>query len=69
LEAVLRAGQEPDDELRSAYVAATEELQGLAGFQRLVAAQTNFEKIMYKVNETVARGIEEGAKSRIILSS
>ena len=41
----------------------------MPGFQRLVAAQSNFEKIMYKVNETVARGIEEGAQSRIIISS
>ena len=55
LEAMLRAGQEPDE--------------AMAGFQRLVAAQSNFEKIMHKVNETVAKGIEEGAQSRIIISS
>ena len=36
---------------------------------RLVAAQTNFEKVMYKVNQTVAEGIEAGAQSRIIISS
>jgi cell fate (sporulation/competence/biofilm development) regulator YlbF (YheA/YmcA/DUF963 family) len=69
LEASLRAGKEPDDELRSSYEGATAELQTLAGYQRLVATQSNFDKVMYKVNQTVAEGIEEGARSRIILSS
>jgi cell fate (sporulation/competence/biofilm development) regulator YlbF (YheA/YmcA/DUF963 family) len=69
LEATLRAGKEPADELKERYAAAAEELQAMPAFQRVVAAQTNFEKVMYKVNETVAKGIEEGASSRIILSS
>ncbi len=69
LEALLRAGREPDEEIKNRYYAATEELQAMPGFQRLVAAQTNFEKVMYKVNQTVAQGIEEGARSRIIISS
>jgi len=67
--ASVRAGKEPEDDVKRAYGEAAEELQGKAAFQRLIAAQTNFEKIMYKVNETVARGIEEGAQSRIIISS
>ena len=69
LEGKLRAGQEPDEEFKTAYYAASEELQAMPAFQRLVAAQSNFEKIMYKVNETVAQGIDEGAQSRIIISS
>lgn len=69
LESQLRAGKEPDEELKSSYTEAAEELQGMPAFQRVVAAQTNFEKVMYKVNETVAKGIEEGAQSRIIISS
>jgi cell fate (sporulation/competence/biofilm development) regulator YlbF (YheA/YmcA/DUF963 family) len=68
IEASLRAGQEPPDDVKEAYGHAVEELQALAAYQRLVAAQTNFEKVMYKVNQTVAEGIEEGARSRIILS-
>jgi len=55
--------------LKTSYSAAAEELQAMPGFQQLVAAQTNFEKVMHKVNETVARGIEEGASSRIIIAS
>ena len=69
IEADLRAGKEPSDELKTQYGDATEELQRLAAYQRLVAAQSNFEKVMYKVNRTVAEGIEEGAQSRIIISS
>ena len=69
IETSLRAGKEPDDDVKEDYTKATEELQLLAGYQRLVAAQSNFEKVMYKVNQTVAEGIEEGARSRIILSS
>ena len=69
IEASLRSGAEPAEDLKSAYAAAAEELQAKPAFQRLVAAQSNFEKVMYKVNETVARGIEEGARSRIIMPS
>jgi len=69
LEASLRAGREPEDEVKQAYNEAAEELQGKPEFQRLVAAQANFEKVMYKVNETMAKGLQEGAQSRIILPS
>jgi len=69
IETDLRVGKEPSDELKTAYADATEELQRLSVYQRLVAAQSNFEKVMYKVNRTVAEGIEEGARSRIIISS
>lgn len=69
LESELRAGKEPDEELKKEYTDAAEKLQGMSAFQRVVAAQTNFEKVMYKVNETVSQGIEEGAESKIIVSS
>lgn len=69
IEASLRAGQEPEQEMAEAYQATAAELQGKEMFQRFIAAQTNFDKVMYKVNETMARGLQEGAQSRIILSS
>jgi cell fate (sporulation/competence/biofilm development) regulator YlbF (YheA/YmcA/DUF963 family) len=68
LETSIRAGQEPPEELRQEYSDVAEALQAKPAFQRVIAAQANFEKVMYKVNETVANGIEEGARSRIILS-
>lgn len=69
LEATLRAGKEPSDDLKERYASAVDRLQVMPAFQRVVAAQSNFEKVMHRVNETVAQGIEEGAQSRIILSS
>jgi hypothetical protein len=38
-------------------------------YQQLVAAQTNFDKILRRVNEEISRGMEAGAQSRIILPS
>jgi hypothetical protein len=35
-------------------------------YQRLVAAQENFDKIMSKVNDWIVDGIERGATSSII---
>ncbi len=69
IEASLRQGKQPDDEVKDAYEKAATELQGKAGFQRLIAAQANFEKVMQKVNQTMGKGLQEGAQSRIILSS
>ena len=68
LETAVRGGQEPSEELRQEYSEVAEALQSRPAFQRVIAAQANFEKVMYRVNETVAQGIEEGARSRIILS-
>jgi hypothetical protein len=38
-------------------------------YQALVAAQSNFDRVMSRINEEIARGIEAGAQSRIILPS
>lgn len=68
LEGDIQAGRQPDEELRTEYTEVAEELQSRPAFQRVIAAQSEFEKVMQKVNETVSEGIEEGAQSRIILS-
>lgn len=69
IEAVLRAGKDPDDEVREAYESAVGRLQGMPTYQRLVAAQANFDKVVQRVNRTIMEGLEEGAESRIIVSS
>ncbi len=66
--AALKSGNEPDEEVANAYEAAVSRLQGNSTYQRLVAAQANFDKVVQKVNETIAKGLEEGADSRIILA-
>ena len=68
IEASIRAGKEPDAETAAAYEGAVGRLQASATYQRLVAAQTNFDKLMSRVNQAIAQGMEEGGKSRIILA-
>jgi len=65
----LQAGKEPEKEQAEAYESHMNRLQANATYQRVVAAQANFDKILQKVNATIAKGMEEGAESRIILSS
>lgn len=64
----LRSGQEPSQEAQQAYEASFSRLQGSAVYQALVAAQSNFDKLLGRVNDEIGKGIELGAQSRIILS-
>ena len=64
----LQAGEQPSPEDAQAYEETVSKLQTNMVYQRLVASQTNFDKIIQKVNGTIAQGIEEGADSRIILA-
>ncbi|MEX0856004.1 MAG: YlbF family regulator [Gemmatimonadota bacterium] len=65
--AILQSGREPDEEARTKYEGLAEKLQGRSEYQRLVSAQSNFDKLLQKVNETISTGIRDGASSRIIL--
>jgi cell fate (sporulation/competence/biofilm development) regulator YlbF (YheA/YmcA/DUF963 family) len=65
--AAIRAGREPTQEERDEYESAVEELQQKSIYQQVVAAQSNFERLMAGINEEIARGIESGEQSRIIL--
>lgn len=69
LAADLRAGKEPDKAVAEEYEANASRLQANPIYQRLVAAQANFDKVLQKVNGTIAQGMDEGAESRIILTS
>jgi len=64
----LRSGQEPSPESQQAYEASFSTLQGSSVYQALVAAQSNFDKVLGRVNDEIGKGIELGAQSRIILS-
>lgn len=63
----LRSGQEPGEAEQEEYESLFGQLQGSATYQGLVAAQSNFDKILARVNDHITEGIETGAKSRIIL--
>ena len=67
IEAALRGGSEPPDEVKSGYEDAVGRLQASATYQRLVSAQANFDKVVQKVNQTIQQGIVEGGESRIIM--
>lgn len=65
----LQRGKEPEEASRERYEELARDLQARPEFQRLIAAQSNFEKLLQKVNETISQGIQEGARGRIILPS
>lgn len=65
----VRGGEEPGPELAAEYEAAVGQLQALSGYQRLVAAQTNFDKVMARVNEAIVKAMDEAGESRIVLPS
>lgn len=65
----LHRGVEPSQELQDEYERLVGEIQGDSLYQGLVAAQSNFDRVMTRINEEIARGIEAGAQSRIILPS
>lgn len=69
LMASLRGGQEPSEEDKDRYESLARALQAKPLYQRLVAAQTNFDKVLQVANETISQGIEQGSKGRIILPS
>ena len=69
IQSVLRTGKRPDEEKVQEYEEAVSRLQSNSAYQKVVAAQTNFDKIVNKVNENIAKGIQEGGESSIIIPS
>jgi cell fate (sporulation/competence/biofilm development) regulator YlbF (YheA/YmcA/DUF963 family) len=65
----LHAGREPADEVKAEYERLFGSLQSLSAYQSMVAAQSNFDKLLGRVNEEITRGMETGAQSRIIMPS
>lgn len=65
---LLQSGKEPSQAQQESYQSLVEKLQQRTTYQAMVSAQANFERLMTRVNEEIARGIEAGEKSRIILS-
>ncbi|MGH7467241.1 MAG: YlbF family regulator [Longimicrobiales bacterium] len=65
----LQQGQEPPAALAEEYERMFSEVQARAEYQSLVAAQTNFDKVLARVNDEISKGMTTGSKSRIILPS
>ena len=64
---LLQRGENPDEAFRERYETSFGALQGHASYQGMVAAQSNFDRILTAVNEAIGKGMEQGAGSRIII--
>ncbi len=63
---MLQRGERPTEEMEKQLDALLGQVQSQSVYQRLVAAQENFDKTMSKVNDWIVDGIERGATSSII---
>ena len=63
----LERGVKPDAQLEQEYDGVVNKLQASSTYQRLVASQANFDRIVQRVNLTIQKGLEEGGQSRIII--
>lgn len=68
LQGQLQQGQQPTEEQQKEYEDTFSELQSGSIYQGVVAAQSNFDRLLQKVNEQIGAGIEEGAQSSIIIT-
>jgi cell fate (sporulation/competence/biofilm development) regulator YlbF (YheA/YmcA/DUF963 family) len=65
----MAAGQLPDQAASEGYEAAIRDLETSVTGQAYVVARANFDKVMTRVNEQIAAGMEKGAASSIITLS
>jgi cell fate (sporulation/competence/biofilm development) regulator YlbF (YheA/YmcA/DUF963 family) len=63
---MIERGEEPTPDMEQQLDALLSQLQTNTGYQRAVAAQENFDKLMMRVNEWIGEGIRKGATSSII---
>ncbi|MDP2482955.1 MAG: YlbF family regulator [Candidatus Palauibacterales bacterium] len=65
----LEKEEEPPEDLRHDLGRLSEEMQTSTRYQALISAQANFDKLMDRVNQSIAEGVKAGEQSRIILPS
>jgi cell fate (sporulation/competence/biofilm development) regulator YlbF (YheA/YmcA/DUF963 family) len=63
---MIERGQEPTVEMEQQLDGLLMQVQGNATYQRAIAAQENFDKVMARVNQWILEGIRKGATSSII---
>ena len=64
---MIQRGERPTHEMEKQLDELLGKVQVQAAYQRLIAAQENFDKLMSRVNEWILEGIEKGAASPIIM--
>ena len=60
-------GERPTEEMERQLEELLSRVQVQTAYQRLIAAQENFDKQMARVNDWILEGIEKGAASPIIM--
>jgi len=65
----LEREEETPEDLRAELGRLSEEMQTSTRYQALISAQANFDKLMERVNLSIAQGVKTGEQSRIILPS
>ena len=63
---MLARGEEPTPHMEQQLDDLLGKVQASPVYQRAIAAQENFDKVMMKVNDWILDGIKSGAASRII---
>jgi cell fate (sporulation/competence/biofilm development) regulator YlbF (YheA/YmcA/DUF963 family) len=66
LERQVAQGKEPEASEAEEYNGLLSEIQAHPRYQQLVAAQSNFDKLMLQVQDRILEGMEKGAASPII---
>ena len=64
LERKLAQAEEPTDTEKDEYGRLVEDIQQNGGYQQMVAAQANFDKLMYRVNQQIMEGIRLALPTR-----
>lgn len=69
LEGSASQGREPPEDLVKEYDGLLSTIQADPQYQAVIAAQSNFDKLMVRVNEQIMDGIRKGSASGIITLS
>ena len=64
---MIERGERPTPEMERQLEELLSKVQIQPGYQRLISAQENFDKLMTRVNEWILDGIDKGAASPIIM--
>lgn len=66
---MIERGEEPPQEMEQELDTLLRQVELNPTYQRAIVAQTNFDKLMVRVNEFISEGIRTGAVSKIITLS
>lgn len=66
---MIQRGEQPTAEMEQQLDDLLTRVQSNSVYQRAIAAQENFDKIMYQVNNWIMNGMKKGATSSIITLS